>query len=151
MGVAGLGLTGRRSTRRPAAAIGAVLAVASVLCASGCGAGRGTGVWEVAPGQRLTAESRSVVALVTRVGCAGGVTGPVLPPEVTYEPERILIRTDLRDTAPRAATCQGNDQVRLDVELTEPLGRRALVDAACTQGSEAATTSFCSDPVRRQP
>lgn len=82
------------------------------------------------------------LAGVTRLGCAGGETGEVLEPQVVYEQDRVLVRTDVAPIGPGDATCQGNDTVPVEVYLDEPLGMRALVDAACVEG-EAEGTAAC--------
>lgn len=49
-------------------------------------------------------------------------------------------------------TCPGNDEVPYEVILDEPIGRRQLLDGACRDGGEAASTSFCmAGAARRVP
>ena len=84
------------------------------------------------------------MAGVTRLGCASGVTGEVLEPQVVYGPDRVLVRTDVAPFGPGAADCPGNDTVLVEVYLDEPLGLRELVDAACLDG-EAVRTAACGD------
>ncbi len=113
-----------------------------------------TATWElIEPDQHpVGLESTTIIIGVTRLGCNGGVTGELLEPVVEYTGSHVIIRVDavaLDDDRPR--TCQGNDVVPVVVELTEPIGARDLVDAACLVG-EAVTTSTCAaGPVRWTP
>lgn len=105
---------------------------------------RATAVWDVEPKQALDQGSMRFTALVTRLGCNGGVTGTVNSPDVQITADRIVITFAVSPGPPKAATCPGNRAVPTVVELPEPLGARALVDGAC-ETTEAATTSFCID------
>lgn len=122
-----------------------------VLAACGTGTDVGTetdddpATWELR--QDVTESNRSLDIGVTRLGCAGGVTGEVLQPRVTYEAERIIIEIDVAPIGDGAQDCQGNDVVPVTVTLDEPVGERSLVDGACL-GGEAATTSSCASEVR---
>ena len=91
----------------------------------------------------VTAESTDLVIGVTRLGCANGETGRVLPAVVEYGEDRIVIGVDVESRSDQPADCQGNDEVMFSVQLTEPIGQRDLVDAACLSG-EAQGTSFCA-------
>jgi hypothetical protein len=102
------------------------------------------GLWELADPSSVTSESTTLDLGVTRLECASGVTGDVLEPQVTYEDDRILIRTDVAPLGLEAADCQGNDVVPIVIELAEPVGDRDLVDAACSD-DRAAATVFCED------
>ncbi|WP_168627587.1 hypothetical protein [Cryobacterium sp. BB307] len=102
------------------------------------------GVWELSNVDEISAESTTLHLGVVRLECSGGKTGTVLDPEVTNEKDRIVIRTDVEPLQEGAYTCLGNDTVPLTVELSEPVGQRELVDAACLQG-RAVTTTFCTD------
>lgn len=103
------------------------------------------GVWELSNSDEVDAQSTSLELGVVRLECAGGETGVVLEPEVFYEEDRILIRTDVAPLPPAEGyDCQGNDTVPLTVQLSEPVGERELVDAACLEG-EAVGTSHCDD------
>lgn len=110
------------------------------------------GVWMLSNPDDVNAQSTSLELGVVRLECAGGETGIVLDPQVFYEEGRILIRTDVAPLPPAEGyDCQGNDTVPLTVQLTEPVGERELVDAACLDG-EAVGTSHCDDQgVRWQP
>jgi hypothetical protein len=124
----------------------AVLAVASgaLLCACGLnGSGRSggsggsgdTATWTLLDGGSITSASRRVALGVTRLSCAGGETGTVLGSVVAYEPSRIVIDAKVAPLPPGVAyACPGNNSVRIEVQLAEPIGQRVLVDAACLQG-----------------
>lgn len=103
-----------------------------------------TAVWDVDPEALPTADSSSFTALVTRLGCNGGMTGMVLRPGVRVEETRIVI-TFAVESDPDGGTCPSNDWVPYEVDLGEPIGSRALVDGSCLDGAEAATTSLCAD------
>jgi hypothetical protein len=111
--------------------------------------GRATAVWRVESKQALDEGSTRFTALVTRLGCNGGVTGTVNSPDVQITPDRIVITFTVSPGPPKGATCPGNGAVPAVVELPEPLGARALVDGAC-ETTEAETTSFCIDGGVRQ-
>lgn len=108
--------------------------------------------WVLVHPDQVGPDSTEITIGVTRLDCNGGVTGEALEPVVEYTESELVIRalvapidTDL----PR--TCPGNDQVPVVVTLTEPIGDRDLVDAACLSG-EAVSTSFCAaGPVRWTP
>ncbi|MFS0866546.1 hypothetical protein AB3M83_04310 [Microbacterium sp. 179-B 1A2 NHS] len=133
------------------AAGAAALVTAWAAIAVGCAAtptGAETGLWEIR--EPPTADSTSIDIAVTRLECASGVTGDVLEPEVTYERDRILIATPVADNHSDAATCQDNDAVPITVVLTEPVGDRLLIDAACLE-PEAGDLIACEDDVRWRP
>jgi len=49
------------------------------------------------------------------------------------------------------SSCQGNREVPYEVQLSEPIGDRALVDGACKPGGKAVTTADCLHNPRFQP
>lgn len=131
-----------------AVAVGGLMLLAACSSAAGGGSGGASGdpaTWELTGD--VTPESHALELGVTRLGCAGGVTGEVLEPQVVYEDDRIVITVDVATLGDGAYTCPGNDVVPVVVELDEPVGERTLVDGACLDG-EAATTSFCGDELR---
>lgn len=87
--------------------------------------------WWLLHPEEVTADSTVLNIGVTRLGCAGGVTGEVLTPRVVYEPDRVLIEVDVAALPNEAYDCPGNDEVPATVALTEPIGERILVDGAC--------------------
>jgi hypothetical protein len=142
--------------------VAVALGFAAVVVVSSCGAPPGsegspaasegsTGVWELLDAAEVGPDSTALRLGVTRLECASGETGTVLEPDVQFERGRIVIRTDVEPLTGGAYECQGNNTVPVDVELSEPVGNRDLVDAACL-GGEAVTTAFCADgPVRWSP
>ncbi len=102
-----------------------------------------TATWILLEPETVTPESTDIVIGVTRLGCASGETGGVLPAVIDYGEDRIAIRVDVEPLGNQPADCQGNDEVMFSVHLTEPIGQRELVDAACLAG-EAQGTSFCA-------
>ena len=82
---------------------------------------------------------------MSRLGCANGVTGEVLPPDVQVLDDRVVVTFEVAALGPGDATCPGNDLVPYTVELGEPIGDRMLIDGACLDGGPAATTSWCID------
>ncbi|MFT4468572.1 hypothetical protein ACMX2H_01555 [Arthrobacter sulfonylureivorans] len=157
-GVASSFTTAFTAARLVAAALGCT----AVVVVSGCSAPPGsegspaasegsTAVWELLDAAEVTPDSTALRLGVTRLECASGETGTVLEPDVQFERGRIVIRTDVEPLTGDAYNCQGNDAVPADVELSEPVGNRDLVDAACL-GGEAVETVFCEDgPVRWSP
>lgn len=129
-----------------------MVCVLSAVLLTGCAASEqpkaSTATWQLASPE-VSAESQELEIAVTRLGCAGGKTGSVLAPQVKYEADRILIRTDV-PALDGVHSCQGNDSVTLAISLDEPVGGRQLVDAACLE-TEAADTVFCSHNGVRWP
>lgn len=107
-------------------------------------------MWELSDIDAVAAQSTSVELDVVRLECSGGETGTVLEPDVVYEASRIVIRTDVEPLPEGNYDCRGNDSVPVTVELSEPVGERELVDAACLQG-RAVETIFCDDRGVRWP
>lgn len=111
----------------------------------------GVAVWSVDPNDPPIRQSESFTAMVTRLGCNGGQTGEVLTPTIAVEAERIVVTFAVAPLPEGMYTCPGNDQVRVLVELEEPIGSRELLDGACLSG-EAVSTSFCeTGAVRWEP
>ena len=113
---------------------------------------RAAAVWVLGPGQSLQRSSTKFTALVSRLGCNGGVTGQVLPPDVHMGDSEIVVTFFVAPKQPDLATCPANDQIPYDIDLGRPLAGRALVDGHCLPGREAAATSFCTpDAIRFRP
>lgn len=127
-------------------AFGPVLGLALLLggCAPATPPVSDPGLWELRQAGGLTPESTTLHLNVSRLGCSNGVTGQVLAPDLQYMEDLILIRTDVAALDGGAHDCPGNDQVPVTVELTEPIGRRDLVDAACLDAA-AAEMVLCED------
>lgn len=100
-------------------------------------------VWAVAPGKRPAPTSTTFTAAVSRLGCNSGVTGEVLEPRIEYSPSDITVTFQVaadRD----GGLCPSNLPVEVQVNLTEPIGDRDLIDGQCRPDAAAATTSFCT-------
>lgn len=130
-----------------------LLAVAAALSLSGCqqiSALTNTGdpaTWRLVDPSTVSSSSDQVDIEVTRLGCAGGETGEVLDPQVTYETERIIIRVDVVPIY-GIQTCPSNHAVPITVQLTEPVGSRSIIDGGCVH-ELAATTVECLDSAVR--
>ena len=79
---------------------------------------------------------------MTRVGCSGGVQGDPQTPKIEFTESEIQITFRIE---PRIddGTCQGTPGVPFQVDLSEPIGGRTIVDGECHPGSTAWATSFC--------
>ena len=106
--------------------------------------------WSLAPEELLDPKTTFLVVEVTRLGCASGITGTVLDPQIHYDETQVLLRTDVEKIGQGAHECQGNDAVPVEIHLDQPLGVRGLVDAACLQG-EAVGAAACTEAVRWAP
>ena len=103
------------------------------------------------PGDQLFPDSTTFTALVRRVGCNNGVTGEIRESSVRVEYEEVVV-TFYVEPNPSDASCPGNDEVAITVELLEPLGDRRLVDGQCSRDGEASGSTFCRpDGVRYTP
>lgn len=139
-----LGVT-RMGARLPAAAL--------LLLLAGCTQGA-TGAppsepapsiarWGLDPAALPTPDDRSISVGVWEVPCSGGrdITGKILPPEITYEPERVVVTLwlePLPSLGPNEAlTCPLAPPVPYNVGLSEPLGDRELVDGNQVTGGDA--------------
>lgn len=104
-------------------------------------------MWRLRDADAVNSDATQLEIEVTRLGCASGVTGELLPARVSEEGERVVVQVDAVPLGDEGADCQGNDWVGVTVDLDEPVGDRELVDGACLEG-EAADTSFCETAVR---
>lgn len=134
-------------------ALGPVLGLALLLggCAPASQPVSSPGMWELRQAGGHSPESTTLHLNVSRLGCSNGVTGQVLEPDLQYMEERILIRTDVAALDDGAYNCPDNDQVPVTVELTEPIGRRQLVDAVCLDAAAGDTTSCEDGGIRWRP
>jgi hypothetical protein len=116
----------------------------SVSLIAGCNSGQDgdPATWTITDGA-ITSETQQFEALVTRLGCAGGVTGEVLEPDISLGADDVTIEFAV-DSISGDQSCPDNDQVAVNIDLGEPIGDRSLVDGACSI-REAATTLFCTD------
>lgn len=106
--------------------------------------------WRLTSPSAVSAGSSEIDIEVTRLGCASGVTGEVLAPQVTYEEEQIVIRVDVARVGSGAQNCQGNDAVPVTVDLSEPVGDRAIIDGGCALEG-VGTTAECAETAVRFP
>ena len=128
---------------RSLVAIGTLSSILLVGCAASAPQRAATATWQLVQPRAVTPLSQNIHVSVTRLGCASGKTGSVLAPEVEFESDRILIRTDVA-ALEGAYECPSNDAVALAINLGQPIGDRQLVDAACLE-TEASSTTFCLD------
>lgn len=139
------------SDRRSPRPLLTLVAATCLITTTGCGLlGRdATATWRVASDQTVTAETTSFTADVTRLGCNSGETGSVRDPRIEESDDAVVITFTVSPEVPGGANCVGNDAVAHTVQLSSPLGDRALIDGAC-QGTDAEETSSCDpDGVRR--
>lgn len=99
--------------------------------------------WGLDPAALPAPADRSISIGVWEVPCSGGrdITGKVLPPEISYEPERVVVTLWLEPLPilgpNEALTCQLAAPVPHTVDLSEPLGDRELVDGNQAVGGDA--------------
>jgi len=98
--------------------------------------------WSTDPSALPSPTASTFTALVTRLGCSGGVTGRVLRPGIELTATEAVV-TFTVEAQTGASPCPGNDAVPYEVDLGQPLGDRALVDGGCAPGGPAATTGSC--------
>lgn len=81
------------------------------------------------PTAEVTPDAASIPIAVLEQGCAGGqvAEGRVRPPVIEYRPDAVLISVTV-EPAGGFQTCPGNPPTPYVLELTEPLGDRALLD-----------------------
>ena len=102
-------------------------------------------VWKLESPSATAPPSTTFTALVSRLGCSGGVTGEVLEPTVEASDTEIIVTFFVASLdSDLEQTCPGNDEVRYEVSLDEPIGDRPLLDGSCRSGGEAASTFFCA-------
>ena len=110
-----------------------------------------TGVWTLAHPDQVSSDSTSIDILVTRLECSSGKTGKIMKPVVSMGTDDIVVRADAVPNSGDRYTCQGNDSVAVTVPLSEPIGNRALVDAACLAGDAVRTSDCETGPIRWKP
>lgn len=104
-----------------------------------------TAVWRIESPDSIQESSGTFTALVSRLGCSGGVTGEVFEPTIETGTVDITVTFLVAPLDPDLdQTCPGNDEVRSEVDVGEPIGERRILDGACRDGKEAAATSFCA-------
>jgi heat shock protein HslJ len=99
--------------------------------------------WGLEAGELPGPDDRSIGIGVWEVPCSGGrdIGDKVLPPQVSYEPLRVVVTIFLEPLPTlgpnEALTCPLAPPVPYELELSEPLGDRALVDGNRTGGGGA--------------
>lgn len=128
-----------------------VLGVALTQAACNGSDGGDPALWVLGE-EQVTGQTQQFVALVSRVGCSGGVTGEVLQPRVSRSDDAVTVRIDvvpLDDGLPRL--CPGNDLVPVMVDLGEPIGDRRLVDGVCSDGAASGMQACAEGGTRWTP
>lgn len=108
------------------------------------------GIWQLPEDANVTAETTSFTIEVTRLACAGGVTGEVLEPAIEVTDTTVIIVARVSKQDDREYECPSNDWVPVAVNLPEPIGQRQLVDGECELG-ESGYVSDCEDSMRWDP
>ena len=143
-------LSPRRSTRAKKAVALASMAVMMAGCIE-VDDREAAAVWDVAPDQRLDADTTTFTALVHRVGCNNGVTGDVNDPAIEVSDHQVVITFTVSPGEPSSATCQGNEPVAYEVALPDALGDRELVDGECVPIGTNDNADCDPDGVRHTP
>lgn len=101
-------------------------------------------VWKIDPAAPPNPDSSTFTALVTRLGCNSGDTGPILDPVINATDGYVSVTFTVESNS-GGGRCPTNDFVPVTVDIGAPLGWRTISDGACVPGQEAATTSECLD------
>jgi hypothetical protein len=139
----------------------AILGIGVTACSSGPSAQQDGGpidykklpgdgaLGQLPQGAVVTSDDTSLMIEVTRLSCAGGVTGEVLEPAVSFTESEVVIVARVGEIE-GDQTCPSNDWVPITVDLSEPIGERKLVDGECLLG-DSDRISDCVDAVRWDP
>ncbi|MEM9513984.1 MAG: hypothetical protein AAGA42_03920 [Actinomycetota bacterium] len=133
--------------------LGAATVVGVALSLTACNGSDGgdPALWLLGD-EQVTSQTRQFEALVSRVGCSGGVTGEVLEPRVSLSDDKITVRIDVVPLEVSASQrCPGNDPVPVMVDLGEPIGDRRLIDGGCSDGAASALRACAQDGTRWEP
>jgi hypothetical protein len=81
--------------------------------------------------QPVGASASSFEAHVVESGCVGGLSSQdrLRPPLIAYETDRVIIAFTVEPAVAVDSTCVGNPPSLVTVQLAEPIGQRAIVDA----------------------
>ena len=108
--------------------------------------------WGLDPAALPVPNDRSISVGAWEVPCSGGrdITGKILPPEIIYEPDRVVVALWLEPLPVlgpnEALTCELARPVPYTVELSEALGDRELVDGNQAAGGGDPTWGGLVDP-----
>ncbi|MGP5070905.1 hypothetical protein ACTXOR_00725 [Arthrobacter rhombi] len=141
--------TALRPVRMAAAFLAATLLLAG--CSAPAPSGSVTAAWDLRTPQKVTPDSTSLDVDVYRLECSGGTTGTVERPHVAYEPERILVHGLLSDLPDGNSTCLGVSPAPTTINLSEPVGHRAIVDASCLEEDNTDLTGCEDQGIRWRP
>jgi heat shock protein HslJ len=105
--------------------------------------GTSTARWGLDPAALPGPDDRSISVGVWEVPCSGGrdITGKILSPEVSYQPERVVVTLWLEPLPVlgpnEALTCELAMPVPHTIQLSEPIGDRELADGNQAVGGDA--------------
>lgn len=131
------------------ALVGGAMALALAACAGSVSTSPpaepvlSIGRWGLEPTMLPGPNDRSISIGVWEVPCSGGrdISDKVLPPEVSYERSRVVVTIFLEPLPTlgpnEALTCPLAPPVPYELELSEPLGDRALLDGSTASGGDA--------------
>jgi hypothetical protein len=117
--------------------------------------------WRIDPASVGDLHATEFTALVSRLGCSGGVTGHVYAPELTWDMDspatELVVTFRVEHLGDGAFTCPGNDEVPVVVRLADvpaptsghfgetTLGGVILRDGVCAAGEDGFGTVFCNN------
>jgi hypothetical protein len=102
-----------------------------------------TAIWELEPSERIDSSADSFTAVVSRLGCSGGITGEVFAPTIQLGKSEIVVTFLVAPLDKNVFyNCPGNIGVPHEVELREQIGNRRLIDGSCLT-EPALSTRFC--------
>lgn len=103
--------------------------------------------WAIDPAAPPSRDDSTVAVLVTGLTCRGGERTRVLRPGVVITDSKVEITFSVErpETAPGQTleTCPGTEAVPYEVQLGQPVRRRALVDGICQRLAHIADSAVC--------
>ncbi|MEH3076702.1 MAG: hypothetical protein PGN11_08455 [Quadrisphaera sp.] len=85
--------------------------------------------WSLPLNARVDPASTSVTILVEEQGCSSGQVPSIAKPQVELGATSVTIAVRTRERVALTQSCQSNPGTPYEVDLGEPLGDRALIDA----------------------